>query len=103
MSDLGATDQFSLHRFESPFTTSACESSGQYRVRGEKQLVPTLLPMSRKRPMTFLRHVPILPHDISSRSLDRADSTHLLNMSLCSASLRMRTSSSILSTSYSMF
>lgn len=42
MSDFGATDQFSLHRFESPLTTSA------------------LLPMRRNKPMTFLRHVPIL-------------------------------------------
>lgn len=42
MSDLGATDQFSLHRFESPLTTSA------------------LLPINRSSPMTFLRQVPIL-------------------------------------------
>lgn len=42
MSDLGATDQFSLQRFDSPLTTSA------------------LLPMRRSRPMTFFRHVPIL-------------------------------------------
>ena len=42
ISDLGAMLQFSLHLFARPFTTSA------------------LLPMSRKRPMTFLRHVPIL-------------------------------------------
>lgn len=44
-----------------------------------------LLPMRRSRPMTFLRHVPI------RRS-----------MSVCSASLRISTSSSMLSTSYSM-
>lgn len=42
MSDFGATDQFSLQRFESPLTTSA------------------LLPIKRKSPMTFLRQVPIL-------------------------------------------
>lgn len=42
MSDLGATAQFSLHRFDSPLTTSA------------------LLPIRRRRPMTFLRQVPIL-------------------------------------------
>jgi hypothetical protein len=59
MSDLGATLQLSLHRLAKPLTTSA------------------LLPISRSRPMTFLRHVPI------RRS-----------MSLCSASLRIRTSSS---------
>lgn len=59
MSDLGATLQLSLQRFASPFTTSA------------------LLPISRSRPMTFFRHVPILR-----------------NMSDCSASLRIRTSSS---------
>lgn len=67
ISDFGATNQFSLHRFASPFTTSA------------------LLPIRRSKPMTFLRHVPIR-----------------LSMSVCSASLRIRTSSSILSTSYSM-
>ena len=43
MSEVGATLQFSLHRFANPLTTSA------------------LLPMSRNRPMTFLRQVPILP------------------------------------------
>lgn len=68
MSDFGATDQFSLHRFARPLTTSA------------------LLPMRRRRPMTFFLHVPMRR-----------------NMSLCSASLRIRTSSSMLSTSYSMF
>ena len=47
ISDLGAILQFSLHLFAKPFTTSA------------------LLPISRKRPMTFLRHVPILKFDIS--------------------------------------
>lgn len=47
ISDLGAILQFSLHLFAKPFTTSA------------------LLPISRKRPMTFLRHVPILNFDIS--------------------------------------
>lgn len=52
MSDLGATDQFSLQRFESPLTTSA------------------LLPMRRRSPMTFLRQVPILrePTQVSSGS-----------------------------------
>src|ERR1700733_3743623 len=39
MSDFGATLQFSLQRLASPFTTSA------------------LLPIRRRRPMTFLRHV----------------------------------------------
>lgn len=68
MSDLGATDQFSLQRFERPLTTSA------------------LLPIRRSSPMTFLRQVPMR-----------------LSISDCSASLRMRTSSSMLSTSYSMF
>jgi hypothetical protein len=42
MSDFGATDQFSLQRFDNPLTTSA------------------LFPINRSRPMTFLRHVPIL-------------------------------------------
>ena len=67
MSPVGATFQFSLHRFARPLTTSA------------------LLPINLSRPMTFLRHRPM------RRS-----------MSLCSASLRMSTSSSMLSTSYSM-
>lgn len=42
ISDFGATDQFSLHRFARPLTTSA------------------LLPINRNKPMTFLRQVPIL-------------------------------------------
>jgi hypothetical protein len=42
MSDFGATDQFSLHRLARPFTTSA------------------LLPISRRRPITFFRQTPIL-------------------------------------------
>lgn len=67
MSDVGATLQFSLHRFAKPLTTSA------------------LLPISLNSPITFFRHVPIRR-----------------NMSLCSASLRMSTSSSIESTSYSI-
>jgi hypothetical protein len=67
MSLVGATFQFSLHRFANPLTTSA------------------LLPISLSKPMTFFRHRPM------RRS-----------MSLCSASLRMSTSSSMLSTSYSM-
>ena len=67
MSDVGATRQFSLHRFASPFTTSA------------------LFPISRSSPITFLRHVPMRR-----------------NISLCSASFKISTSSSILSTSYSI-
>lgn len=42
MSEVGATRQFSLHRLARPLTTSA------------------LLPMSRRRPITFFRHVPML-------------------------------------------
>lgn len=60
ISDLGATDQFSLHRFESPFTTSAWKEESVTQLK-EEGAVLTLLPMSRKRPMTFLRQVPILP------------------------------------------
>lgn len=67
ISDVGATLQFSLHRFAKPLTTSA------------------LLPINLKSPITFFRHVPIRR-----------------NMSLCSASLRISTSSSIESTSYSI-
>lgn len=67
ISDVGATLQFSLHRFANPFTTSA------------------LLPISRNKPITFFRQVPILR-----------------SMSLCSASFRINTNSSILSTSYSI-
>lgn len=52
MSDFGATDQFSLQRFESPLTTSA------------------LLPINRSKPMTFLRHVPIL-HTARRGELER--------------------------------
>lgn len=67
ISDVGATLQFSLHRFAKPLTTSA------------------LLPINLRSPITFFRQVPI------RRS-----------MSLCSASLSIRTSSSIESTSYSI-
>lgn len=42
ISDFGAMLQFSLHLFASPLTTSA------------------LFPMSRRRLITFFRHVPIL-------------------------------------------
>lgn len=56
MSDFGATDQFSLQRFDKPLTTSA------------------LLPMRRRRPMTFLRHVPILrAATATTSSQSRAD------------------------------
>lgn len=60
--------------------------------------------------MTFLRQVPILPRtdeSVQPSSLelhsDRAPvDAHLRNMSLCSASFKIKTNSSIPSTSYSM-
>lgn len=87
MSEVGATRQFSLQRLARPFTTSA------------------LLPMSLSRPMTFLRHVPILFVIFHVRRQERSlmvGRTDLRNMSLCSASFSIKTNSSILSTSYSM-
>jgi len=63
MSEVGATLQFSLHRFANPLTTSA------------------LLPMSRNNPMTFFRQVPILSHQFSRREevvvLGHAPSQHV--------------------------
>jgi len=61
----------------------------------------------------FIPHESEQSHDLFPTSPDPRDScqsdviatdkqTHLRNMSLCSASLRMRTSSSMLSTSYSI-
>lgn len=54
MSDFGATVQFSLHRLARPFTTSA------------------LLPISRSNPITFLRHVPILPNSKHTKGAVRS-------------------------------
>jgi hypothetical protein len=73
------------HRFARPLTTSA------------------LLPINLNRPMTFFRHVPMLSCK-RTRRVTRVvvHTTHRLSMSLCSASLRINTSSSMLSTSYSM-
>ena len=63
MSEVGATLQFSLHRFANPLTTSA------------------LLPMSRNRPITFFRQVPILLPFFSYREvvnvLGHAPSQHV--------------------------
>ena len=63
MSEVGATLQFSLHRFANPFTTSA------------------LLPISRNKPMTFFRQVPILLSLFSCREvvdvLGHAPSQHV--------------------------
>ena len=53
ISDFGATDQFSLQRFESPLTTSA------------------LLPINLSSPITFFRQVPILSNQSNqSRFVD---------------------------------
>lgn len=92
MSDFGATLHCSLHRLASPFTTSA------------------LLPISRNKPMTFFRQVPILQFHIvhepctplARDALRQNGDTDRLSMSPCSVSFKINTSSSIVSTSYSI-